>query len=552
MIWICYVVMPGLVPGIPSRKTWSWTTAIAGTCPATTQTRAPRMTEQTGGRIFFSNTGRTFGDEDELCLLSVGVDIGSSTSHLVFSRIVLERLDSRYVVTERESFYQSEILLTPYAAEDTIDADALGAFIERQYKDAKVDPDEIDTGALILTGVAVRRRNARRIGELFARQAGRMVAVSAGDSLESVMAAYGSGTAARSIRNGAPVMNVDVGGGTAKIAICAEGKVTDVTALDVGARLVVVDEARRIVRLEEAGGRFAAALGLKLEPNAVLTEQHARALAARMADSLFEAMRGGSPRIGGADLLRLDPLRFRGKISDVSFSGGVSEYIYGGEAKSYGDLGPELAVELRARLQGGPALARPDARIRATVIGASQYTMQVSGSTIFVAPLGTLPLRNVPVIAPALPLAEEKIDSAAVAAAIKSALKRLDLDDGESPVAVFVPWRGSATFHRLDDFCKGIVQGLEAILARGHPIVLAGDGDVGGLIGIHCCEEMKIGNAIVSIDGLELKEFDYIDIGRILDASGAVPVVIKSLVFPNGTGLGKDWQAERAMTSAGV
>ena len=209
--------------------------------------------EAQGGRIFFSSTGRTFGEEDELCVLSVGVDIGSSTSHLVFSRIVLERLDSRYVVTERESFYQSDILLTPYSAEETIDADALGAFIARQYKDAKIDPDEIDTGALILTGVAVRRRNARRIGELFAAQAGKMVAVSAGDSLETVMAAYGSGAAARSIRSGAPLINVDIGGGTSKIAVCADGKVIDVTALDVGARLVVLDDARRIVRLEEAG-----------------------------------------------------------------------------------------------------------------------------------------------------------------------------------------------------------------------------------------------------------------------------------------------------------
>src|SRR5271154_657312 len=223
--------------------------------------------EAQGGRVFFSSTGRTFGEEDELCVLSVGVDIGSSTSHLVFSRIVLERLDSRYVVTQRESFYQSDILLTPYSAEETIDADALGAFIARQYRDAKVDPDEIDTGALILTGVAVRRRNAKAIGELFARQAGRMVAVSAGDSLESVMAAYGSGAVARSIRNGAPVMNVDVGGGTAKIAVCADGKVTDVTALDVGARLIVLDGERRIVRLEEAGRRFAAELGLDLRPD---------------------------------------------------------------------------------------------------------------------------------------------------------------------------------------------------------------------------------------------------------------------------------------------
>src|SRR6202166_4678161 len=255
--------------------------------------------EAQGGRIFFSSTGRTFGEEDELCVLSVGVDIGSSTSHLVFSRIVLERLDSRYVVTQRESFYQSDILLTPYSAEETIDSDALGAFIERQYKDAKVDPDEIDTGALILTGVAVRRRNARRIGELFAAQAGRMVAVSAGDNLETVMAAYGSGAVARSIRNGAPVMNVDVGGGTAKIAVCADGKVIDVTALDVGARLIVLDAERRIVRLEEAGRRFGAALGLKLEPGVIVGDQEVRALAAVMADSLFEAMRGGAARAGG-------------------------------------------------------------------------------------------------------------------------------------------------------------------------------------------------------------------------------------------------------------
>src|SRR5579864_7947236 len=260
--------------------------------------------EAQGGRIFFSSTGRTFGEEDELCVLSVGVDIGSSTSHLVFSRIMLERLDSRYVVTERESFYQSDILLTPYSAEQEIDSDALGAFIAQQYKDAKIDPDEIDTGALILTGVAVRRRNARRIGELFAAQTGKMVAVSAGDSLETVMAAYGSGAAARSIRANGPVMNIDVGGGTSKIAVCAHGKVADVTAVDVGARLIVLDEERRIVRLEEAGRRFGAELGLNLALGEILTEESAKALTARMADALFDAVKGGAPNAGGAGLLR--------------------------------------------------------------------------------------------------------------------------------------------------------------------------------------------------------------------------------------------------------
>src|SRR3954467_1830577 len=109
-------------------------------------------TDQEGGRIFFSSTGRSLEGEDEIEVMSVGVDIGSSTSHLVFSRIVLERLDRRYVVSSREAFYESEILLTPYAAGEAIDAEALGAFIKKQYKKAGINPDEIDTGALILTG----------------------------------------------------------------------------------------------------------------------------------------------------------------------------------------------------------------------------------------------------------------------------------------------------------------------------------------------------------------------------------------------------------------
>src|SRR6266852_825278 len=306
--------------------------------------------DERGGRIFFSSAGRTLGEDDEICLLNVGVDIGSSTSHLVFSRILLERLDSRYVVTQRETFYQSDILLTPYSAEEEIDSAALGAFIAKQYADAKVDPDEIDTGALILTGVAVRRRNARKIGELFARQAGKLVAVSAGDSLETVMAAYGSGAVARSIRDGAAVMNVDVGGGTSKIAVCHDGAVAAITAIDVGARLVCTDAAGRITRLEEAGRRFGEDLGLKLEIGGALAPQDARRLAARMADSLFDAMKGGAPRIGTTGLLRLDPLAFAGHIDTVTFSGGVSEYVYGWESGNFGDLGSLLAAEIRIRV----------------------------------------------------------------------------------------------------------------------------------------------------------------------------------------------------------
>jgi ethanolamine utilization protein EutA len=253
-------------------------------------------TSDPGGRIFFSSAGRTLEGDEEVVLLSVGVDIGSSTSHLVFSRIVLERLDSRYVVTEREAFYASDILLTPYAEGETIDAEALGAFIAREYADAKVEPDEIDTGALILTGVAVRRANARAIGELFAKQAGKLVAVSAGDNLETVMAAHGSGAVARSIRDGCTVMNVDVGGGTSKIAVCAEGRVIDVCAVDVGARLVTLAPDGLILRVEPVGRLYGESLGLDLQVGMRLTLTEGRQLAGAMADKLFDAMRGGAPR----------------------------------------------------------------------------------------------------------------------------------------------------------------------------------------------------------------------------------------------------------------
>ena len=101
-----------------------------------------------------------------------------------------------------------------------------------------------------------------------------------------------------------------------------------------------------------------------------------------------------------------------------------------------------------------------------------------------------------------------------------------------------MPWTGSATFQRLDAFCRGAVEGLAPVLSRGHPLVLAGDGDVGGLLGIHLREEMHLPNPIVSVDGLELKEFDFIDIGGMMESSGAVAVVIKSLVFPDHCGCG--------------
>ncbi|MGB5081485.1 MAG: ethanolamine ammonia-lyase reactivating factor EutA [Burkholderiales bacterium] len=490
-----------------------------------------------GGRVFFSSIRRSLEEEDEIRLTSVGVDIGSSTSHLVFSRLVLERLDNRYVVSERAVLHESEILLTPYAetgADDPlIDAPALGAFIERQYRLAGLAPEAIDTGALILTGVAVRRRNARAIGELFAAQAGKFVSLSAGDALEATLAAFGSGAAARSIRESARVMNVDIGGGTTKIAVCEGGEVIELTALDIGARLVCFDAEGRVARVEEAGRRLAREAGLELEAGMKPDPGALSRMTERMADRLFDAAYSRAPGSETAALLRLAPLRSEREPDAVVFSGGVSEYIHGRENRGFGDLGPALARSVLARARArGLRLEPPDQGIRATVVGASQYTVQVSGSTIFVSPQDVLPLRNLPAIAPDLPLDEESLDAGRIAAAIGAALRRMDLHEGERPVALCYRWRKSATYSRLDAFCRGIVDGLSSILEHGLPLVLVGDGDIGGLIGIHCLQETRVARPIVSIDGIVLKEFDFVDIGALLETSGAVPVIIKSLVFP--------------------
>jgi len=498
----------------------------------------------TGGRVFFSNTQRSLMEEDVIELTSVGVDIGSSTSHLAFSTITLERLDSRYVIVEREVVHESEIMLTPYLDATTIDAERLGIFIDRVFKTAGMCRDDIDTGALILTGVAVRRQNARAVGELFSDQAGKFVAVSAGDALETVMAAFGGGAASRSEACRQTVMNLDIGGGTSKIAVCRFGEVVALTAIDVGARLFVFTGDGTIDRIEDAGHVFARECGFAVSAGDTLTDVHMQSLAGRMADRLFEAISQPILSPETESLLRIDPLGALDKPDVVTFSGGVSEFIYGNSDATFGDLGPLLAREIRNRVDAwGVPVAASRETIRATVIGASQYTVQVSGSTIYLSADDVVPVRNIAVISPIIDTQTDDLSAAAIADAITVALRKMDLHAGNLPVAVCLKWAGSATYDRLDALGSGIVSGLKNILAQGHPLVLVADSDIGGLLGIHCREELRLESPIISIDGIELKDFDYIDIGDLLKQTGAVPVVIKSLVFPG------DGDSDRLMSA---
>jgi ethanolamine utilization protein EutA len=477
---------------------------------------------------------------ERITLNSVGIDIGSSTSHLIFSRLTLRRqgvaLSSRFVVINREILHESPILLTPYVDKTTIDTEKLGDFIHEAYRNANLTPEDIDTGALIVTGEATKKKNAEAISALFAAEAGKFVCATAGHNLEAILASYGSGAVHMTYHEGGDftVMNVDVGGGTSKIAIVQGGKVIDTCAVEVGARLVAMDENGVINRLEDTALKIAKIAGVDLRLGSIMTEDAKEKFSKVLCDSLFAVMERGqlSPQV--KDLLLTPNLEFKDQIHAVMFSGGVAEFIYGYEKRNLGDLGIQFGRRVRARanqLGGGNVPLRPaEVRIRATVIGASQYTVQVSGNTIYLSHPDLLPLRNLQVVTPQFEQTEA-ISAAEIKNSVERALQRFDATNTERAVALAIRWELGPSYPLIRTLAEGLVGAMKAHIDQGQPLVLVFDADIAKLMGNIIERELIPGAGIISIDGIDLKDFDFIDIGQELPDAKAVPVVIKSLIF---------------------
>jgi ethanolamine utilization protein EutA len=470
---------------------------------------------------------------DNVDLTTVGVDVGSSTSHLLFAHLHLQRLkeslSSRFVVVEREVLHRSPILLTPYREDGLIDVAALEQFVHQAYAEAGLTPDQIDTGAVILTGAALERANARNVAELFAGSGGKFVCASAGHNLEGILAAHGSGAVELSRRRQDTLLHVDVGGGTTKLGLLSNGEVVDTAAVHVGGRLVAFDEQQRVTRIEPSGAAIADELGIELKMGEPLSPTDRRRMAEALRDILLDYVRGNEPSALGRTFLLTEPLHRNGqRPTGVTFSGGVAEYIYGREATRYGDLGPDLADALQRA--DWPADAVPlDEGIRATVLGASQFSVQLSGSTVHISDASALPLRNLPVVYARTSDLNPSAD--AVADAIRRGFRRLDLSEGEAPVALMIPWQGEPHYVHLRALADGIRLALPRSVAAGFPVVIALDGDVGKSLGGILSEEVGVTAPLIVIDGLQLVELDYVDIGELMQPANVVPVVVKSLAF---------------------
>ncbi len=469
-------------------------------------------------------------------LTSVGIDIGTTTTHLVFSRLLLQYVEQKrkFEVFSREITFRSKVAFTPYVERDMIDTDALSSVLLASYKDAGQSPNGIDAGAVIITGEAAKKHNAERIVNLFAAEMGKFVCATAGPNYEAALAAFGSGAVQQSLQESITVLNIDVGGGTTKLAVVRRGEIVDTASIAVGAHLVVFDGTGSTVAVQDAAKAVAETLGIEIEVGLTLSEINKRRIATSFASCLFELV-GEKPLTPLAEKLLVTPtLRYEGRIDRITFSGGVAEYIYRHTNEEFGDLGKLLGEEIRKGVERtGILVSEPVECIRATVIGASHYTLQVSGNTTFISEPGLLPLRNLSVVAPNF---EGTLFSReAMKEEIVKAFSLHDLEDGKDGFALAFSRSviSHPSYAQMRALGEAIVSALSDAIKEGKTIVVVFEADIGMGMGKVIRNELEPHCNLVSIDEVALHDFNFIDIGEPEPDRGFMPVVVKSLIFPS-------------------
>ena len=335
-------------------------------------------------------------------LLSIGIDVGSSTSHLVFSKLILVRDEKsptlKFQIEERKVVYEGRIIYTPLLDNNTIDIDKLTAFFKEECERAGIDTADIQTGAVIVTGEAAKKQNAPQIAEALSKDAGKFVAATAGPNFESLLSAMGSGATARSKELSNTILSCDIGGGTSNMAISKNGEVLSTSCVSVGGRLIAFDPDGRIFRLNEPALKVMRHIGMDYKIGDIISRDALGKIVEKLAEVLIEVMTGPAHTPLAKELMMTDDLIFPGVVDEYIFSGGVAEFIYGGTG-DFNDIGELLAAKIVAMAPRLKApLVEPINKIRATVIGAGAYSLSISGSSGFMDERLSFPMRNIPVL----------------------------------------------------------------------------------------------------------------------------------------------------------
>lgn len=472
-------------------------------------------------------------------LLSVGIDLGTSTTQLVFSRLLIENMAGAYAVprmeiTEKEIRYQSRIHFTPLLSQTVIDFPKVKEIVEQEYELAGVKKEEIDTGAVIITGETARKENARAVADALSGFAGDFVVATAGPDLESLLSGKGAGMDRYSKEQRLTGVNIDIGGGTSNLSVFSRGITKDTGCLDIGGRLVKTDDMGRISYIAPKLLQIIKAEGFALKIGEKLEQEKLNPLLNIMVEALEQSV-GLRQDCKYYDLLITNKgLSNPEGISAASFSGGVAEILYHPKeyqnALQFGDIGVLLARAIQnSRLFQELTVVEGAETIRATVVGAGSHTTEISGSTITYTDT-RFPLKNLPVVK----LSREE-EGPGLARALKQKLQWFQVEGQLPRLAVALDGEKNPSFLRIQEYAGELNEGLAPVWKAGVPAVIVVKEDMAKVLGQAMCRQNpQAGHGgLICLDGIRLSEGDYIDIGKPAAAGSVLPVVVKTLVFQN-------------------
>lgn len=469
---------------------------------------------------------------DELKLKSVGIDVGSSTSHLIMSELTLRKDENspsrRFKVDKREVLYESPVIDTPLLDKNNINIPELIKFFQGEYENAGITPSDIDTGAVIVTGETAKKRNANEIIEILSEDAGKFVAATAGPNFESMLAALGSGVTNQSKIKQNTILSVDIGGGTSNMAISKNGEIVSTSCVNVGGRLLGIEE-EIIWRIDNPAKIIMKELDLNYDIGDKILIKDLKMIVEKFEEVLREVVNGPASSNLAKELMMTEDLDFSYQIDEIAFSGGVGELIYG-VSSEYRDMGHLLAMKIKEnRNKYNASIVEPDNKIRATVIGAGAYSLTISGSTSFSDENIKFPIKNIPVLK--VNVDREFLSIEHVIKEIKVAYSKFDLEEGQEIVALYFIDPVRAAYKKLKLFAQAIELSLPETIRNNLPIILIFERDIGNSIGNVIRRETSIKENLMAIDELSLNDGDWIDLGAPLVSGQVFPVTIKSLVF---------------------
>jgi ethanolamine utilization protein EutA len=471
-------------------------------------------------------------------LLSVGIDVGSSTSHLVFSKLILvkdeESPTQRFLIQDRNVVYEGKIINTPLLEDDTIDIDTLNAFFKEECTLAGINPADIQTGAVIVTGETAKKHNAPQIAQALSNEAGKFVAATAGPNFESLLAALGSGATARSKDQNKTIMSCDVGGGTSNIAISKNGEILSTSCVSVGGRLLAFTNEGALSRLNKPARKVMRHLGMDYQIGDKIPREDLDKIATAFTEVLIEVMTGPAKSPLAKQLMVTGDPDFSNTIDEYMFSGGVAEFLYGCSPDGFNDLGHVLSEKILALSQWLPSpIVEPLHKIRATVIGAGAYSLSISGSSGFMDADIKFPLRNIPVLR--VDVEEPRLSINHMVSRVNTAYRRFDLVEGEEIVALFFKDPVRVNYPALELFARAIETALPNSIRKKIPVILIFEKDIACSVGNVIRRETTLNTNLLSLDELSLNDGDWIDIGAPLVGGQVFPVTVKSLAFPTET-----------------